>query len=68
MGRIERPEIDSSQLGGRFVSPDEVVADLIAPAATVDMSQEEYDAAVQALIDFVEACVMEVEDFLAGQE
>ena len=25
VGRIERPEIDSSQLGGRFVSPDEVV-------------------------------------------
>jgi len=32
------------------------------------MSQEEYDAAVQALIDFVEARALDVEAFLAGQE
>ncbi len=43
-------------------------AEIIAPVATLDMSQEEYDAAVQALIDFVEARAAEVEGFLAGQE
>ena len=43
-------------------------ANLLAPVATKEMSQEEYDAAVQALIDFVEARALDVEAFLAGQE
>lgn len=42
-------------------------ASLLAPVATKDMSQTEYDAAVQALIDFVEARAVDVEAFLAGQ-
>lgn len=43
-------------------------AKLIKPFATQDMSPEEYDAAVQVLIDFVQARSAEAEDFLAGQK
>ena len=43
-------------------------AETIAPVATQDMSQAEYDAAVQALIDFVETRAAEVAAFLAAQE
>ncbi|HHW87811.1 MAG TPA: hypothetical protein GX400_16595 [Chloroflexi bacterium] len=43
-------------------------AELLAPVAKQDISQAEYDAAVQALIDFVEARAVDVEGFLAGQE
>lgn len=42
-------------------------AEVIKPVATQDMSAEEYDAAVQELVDFVTARAVEVEAFLAGQ-
>lgn len=53
------------------LAPDAVIAkirahaELLAPVATQDMSQQEYDAAVQELIDFVEARAADVEAFLA---
>ncbi len=56
------------------LAPDAVIekirshAELLAPVAMLDMSEEEYDAAVRALIDFVEARAADVEEFLAGQE
>lgn len=56
------------------LAPDAVVekirarAGTIAPVATQDMSQAEYDAAVQALIDFVETRAAEVAAFLSAQE
>jgi len=56
------------------LAPDAVIekirahAEIIAPVATQDMSEEEYDAAVQALVDFVEVRAAEVEAFLARQE
>jgi spore coat protein H len=40
-------------------------AAVIAPVATQDMSQAEYDAAVQELVDFVMARAADVEAFLA---
>ena len=43
-------------------------AELIEPAATRDMSEEEYGAGVQELVDFVAQRAAEVEEFLAGQE
>jgi spore coat protein CotH len=43
-------------------------AALIAPVAAQDMSAEEYDAAVQEVVDFVAARAAEVEAFLAAQE
>lgn len=43
-------------------------AELIKPVATQDMSPQEYDAAVQVLMDFVQARSAEAEDFLAGQK
>ncbi len=43
-------------------------ADVIAPVATLDMSQAEYDAAVQVQVDFVEARALAVEKFLGAQE
>lgn len=43
-------------------------AGLIAPVATRDMSAEAYDAAVQELVDFVEARAKDVEAFLAAHE
>jgi uncharacterized lipoprotein YbaY len=55
------------------LAPDAVIAqirahaELLAPVATQDMSQAEYDAAAQALVDFVKASAVEVEAFLAGQ-
>lgn len=57
-----------------MLAPDALIArirahaELLAPVAKQDISQAEYDAAVQALIDFVEARTVEVEGFLAGQE
>ena len=42
-------------------------AELLAPVATQDMSQEEYDAAVQELVDFVTARAADGEAFLAKQ-
>ncbi len=56
------------------LAPDVVIAKIrahaavIAPSATPDISREEYDAAVQVMVDFVELRAAEVEDFLAGQE
>jgi spore coat protein H len=56
------------------LAPDAVIAKIrahpavIAPSATPGMSREEYDAAVQVMVDFVELRAAEVEDFLAGQE
>lgn len=53
------------------LAPDAVIAkiraqaELLAPVATVDMSQAEYNAAVQELVYFVEARAAEVEAFLA---
>ncbi|HQY91804.1 CotH kinase family protein [Caldilinea sp.] len=43
-------------------------AEVIAPVATQEMSQEEYAAAVQELVDFVTARAADVEEFLAQQE
>ncbi len=43
-------------------------AELIAPVATRDMSPEEYDAAVQVLVDFVEARAKDVGAFFAAHE
>jgi hypothetical protein len=43
-------------------------AELIAPFAAQDMSLEEYDAAVQEIVDFVEARAVDIEEFLAKQE
>ena len=56
------------------VAPEAVIAkiqahaELIEPYATLDMSPEEYDAAVQDVVDFVDARAVEVEDFLAKQK
>lgn len=43
-------------------------AEAIAPIATKDMSQEDYDAAVQELVSFAEARAADVDAFLAKQE
>lgn len=43
-------------------------AEVLAPVATREMSQEEYDAAVQKLVDFVQARAVDVEAFLASQK
>ena len=43
-------------------------ADVIKPVAARDMSPEEYDAAVQELVAFVEARAKDVEAFLAAHE
>ena len=54
------------------LAPDAVLAkirshaDLLAPVATLDMSQEEYDAAMQALGDFVQARAAGVEEYLTS--
>ena len=40
-------------------------AELIAPSATLDMSAEEYDAAVQELVDCVTLRAKDVEAFLS---
>jgi hypothetical protein len=56
------------------LAPDAMVAkirahaELIAPSATLDMSQEEYDAAVQELVEFVATRAADIEEFLAQQE
>lgn len=56
-----------------ILAPDAMIAriraraEVIKPVATQDMSAEEYDAAVQELVDFVTARAVEVEAFLAGQ-
>jgi len=56
------------------LAPDAVIAkirahaELLVPVATLDMSPQEYEAAVQALVDFVEERAADVEGFLAGQE
>ena len=56
------------------LAPDAVIAkirahaEVIAPFATLDMSQEEYAAVVQAMVDFVELRAAGVEAFLASQE
>ncbi|MFC1466392.1 MAG: CotH kinase family protein [Candidatus Brachytrichaceae bacterium NZ_4S206] len=56
-----------------MLAPDAMIAriraraEVIKPVATQDMSAEEYDAAVQELVDFVTARAAEVEAFLAGQ-
>ncbi|MBP8292467.1 MAG: CotH kinase family protein [Caldilineaceae bacterium] len=53
------------------LAPDAVIAkirahaELLAPVATQDMSQEEYDAAVQELVGFVTARAADGEAFLA---
>ena len=43
-------------------------AEELAPVATLDMSQEEYAAAVQTIVDFVELRTADVEEFPAEQE
>lgn len=56
-----------------ILAPDAMIAriraraEAIKPVAIQDMSAEEYDAAVQELVDFVTARAAEVEAFLAGQ-
>ena len=56
------------------VAPEAVIAKiqahakLIEPYAALDMSQEEYAAAVQDVVDFVKVRATEVEDFLARQK
>jgi spore coat protein CotH len=44
-----------------------IQAEVVKPVATKDMSEEAYDEAVQAIVDFVEARSAEVEDFLKAQ-
>ena len=57
-----------------MVAPEAVIAkiqahaELIQPYATLDMSPEEYDAAVEELVDFVDARAGDVEDFLNRQK
>ena len=43
-------------------------AEMIAPVATQHMSQDEYAAAVQTIVDYVERSAKDVEDFLAKQK
>jgi hypothetical protein len=43
-------------------------AELLLPYATLDMSREAYDSAVQQLVAFVEARAADVEEFLAEQK
>ncbi len=56
------------------LAPDAVLARVrahaavIAPVATQDMRQEEYDAAVQAITDYVERSATNVEEFLTSQK
>jgi len=42
-------------------------AGVIAPVATKDMSRDEYDAAVQAIVAYVEQSATELQAFLANR-